>query len=376
VLEFRILGAVSLLGVDRRELRPVLAQPKRVALLAYLAAATSRGFHRRDSLLALFWPELDQEHARAALRQALHGLRRSLGDGSIESRGDEEIGLSASQVWCDAVAFDEAVRAGRHGDAVELHRGDLLDGFFLSGAPEFERWLEEERARRRRQACASAWILADSSHAAGDAALAVHWARRAAVFARDDEGAVRRLIALLGALGDRAGAVQAYDAFARRLVQEYEVEPAAETRALIAAVRAREPEGAPMDAPPGEPEVPRSDAIVAAVIPSELPGEVVAPRRRRAALVAGFATALAMLTLGAALVNGPRSASRQPSDPTALDAGRVVVAAFSNRTGDSTLDNVSRLAGEEITRGLELTEVVEIADPGVAPLTSVVPAGQ
>jgi TolB-like protein len=83
-----------------------------------------------------------------------------------------------------------------------------------------------------------------------------------------------------------------------------------------------------------------------------------------------------MLTLGAALVNGPRSASRQPSDPTALDAGRVVVAAFSNRTGDSTLDNVSRLAGEEITRGLELTEVVEIADPGVAPLTSVVPAGQ
>jgi len=48
----------------------VLAQPKRVALLAYLAAATPRRLHRRDSLLALFWPELDQEHA--ARRCARH----------------------------------------------------------------------------------------------------------------------------------------------------------------------------------------------------------------------------------------------------------------------------------------------------------------
>ncbi len=78
VVEFRILGALNLLGAGGRELSSVLAQPKRVALLAYLAAATPRRLHRRDSLLALFWPELDQEHARAALRQALHGLRHAL----------------------------------------------------------------------------------------------------------------------------------------------------------------------------------------------------------------------------------------------------------------------------------------------------------
>src|ERR671927_225158 len=93
VVDFRVLGAVSLRGAGGRELRSVLAQPKRVALLAYLAAAHRR-FHRRDSLVALFWPELDQEHARAALRQALYSLRRPLGDGALESRGDDEIGLS------------------------------------------------------------------------------------------------------------------------------------------------------------------------------------------------------------------------------------------------------------------------------------------
>src|SRR2546430_5433144 len=87
VVEFRILGALNLLGPGGRELTPVLAQPKRVALLAYLAAATPRRLHRRDSLVALFWPELDQEHARAALRQALHGLRHALGDGVRSEAG-------------------------------------------------------------------------------------------------------------------------------------------------------------------------------------------------------------------------------------------------------------------------------------------------
>jgi hypothetical protein len=37
----------------------ILAASKGAALLTYLAIATPRGFHRRDTLLALLWPELD-----------------------------------------------------------------------------------------------------------------------------------------------------------------------------------------------------------------------------------------------------------------------------------------------------------------------------
>src|SRR6266545_5141968 len=98
LVEFRILGGLNLLGAAGHELKSVLAQPKRVALLAYLAAATPRRLHRRDSLVALFWPELDQEHARAALRQALHGLRHALGDGVLVPRGDDDVGLHADHI--------------------------------------------------------------------------------------------------------------------------------------------------------------------------------------------------------------------------------------------------------------------------------------
>lgn len=393
MVEFRVLGAVNLLSADGRELRPVLAQPKRVALLAYLAAGSPRGFHRRDSLLALFWPELDQEHARAALRQALHGLRRSLGDGAIESRGDEEIRLGDQSVWCDALAFDLAVDAARHTEALKLYRGDLLDGFFISGAAEFERWLEDERARLRRRAVETAWTLAESCRVAGDVSLAAHWARHAAALVRDDEGALRRLIALLGDLGDRAGALQAYDVFARRLAEEYEAEPAAETRALIAAVRSRENTLTAETWRPPEPEDRRELADAGVPLPAvdAVPevatlgdSDVSATRgpRRRVVATAGRAVALAALTLGAALVWGPVSASRPHRDAAALDPGRVVVAEFSNRTGDTTVDAVGELAREEIARGLALTEVVEMADPGATMRTGTdrttrsVPPGQ
>src|SRR5207245_10608939 len=103
VVEFRILGGLNLLGAGGHELKSVLAQPKRVALLAYLAAATPQRLHRRDSLTALFSPEPDHDHARAALLQALHGLRRARGEGMPVSRGDEEIGLAPAQVRSEGV---------------------------------------------------------------------------------------------------------------------------------------------------------------------------------------------------------------------------------------------------------------------------------
>src|SRR5439155_14405236 len=88
MIELRLLGRLSLTGADGRDVGTLLAQPRRFALLAYLAAATPRGLHRRDSLLALFWPELDQEHARTALRQALRVLRVALGPRAVVGRGD------------------------------------------------------------------------------------------------------------------------------------------------------------------------------------------------------------------------------------------------------------------------------------------------
>src|SRR5215472_6672419 len=83
VIRLRVLGPIELLDAQGNELRAILAQPKRLALLVYLAAG-SGGFHRRDTLLGLFWPELDERRGRDALNQAIRFLRKELG-GSTES---------------------------------------------------------------------------------------------------------------------------------------------------------------------------------------------------------------------------------------------------------------------------------------------------
>jgi serine/threonine protein kinase/DNA-binding SARP family transcriptional activator/tetratricopeptide (TPR) repeat protein len=240
MIELRMLGRLTLTSANGREVQTLLGQPRRFALLAYLAAATPQGFHRRDSLLALFWPEFDQEHARAALRQALHVVRDALGADAVASRGDEEIGLDFDQVSCDVAAFNRAVDGEQLREALDLYRGNLLEGFFISDAPEFERWLETERARLQERASRAARDFAAHCEERGKLTTAVHWARRAAQLAPHNEGLLRRLITVLDRHGDRAGAVQVYEEFAARLVADYEAEPTAQTRALVAAVRARQ----------------------------------------------------------------------------------------------------------------------------------------
>lgn len=239
VIRFETLGSLELTAADGRRLLSILAQPKRVALLAYLAVGSYRDFKRRDTLLGVFWPEVEQERARHALRQAIYVLRQGLGADVVISRGDEEIGLAADEFWCDAAAFERAVSEGRAEEALERYTGDLLPGFFLADAAGFESWLEGERQRLRRLASDAAWSLAEARERAGNLAGAAHWARRAADLSPWDETSLCRLIELLDRVGDRAGAIRAYEGFARRLAAEYEAEPAPETQALIREVRAR-----------------------------------------------------------------------------------------------------------------------------------------
>ena len=249
MLELRTLGVLDLHGPAGTDCDAILRQPKRLALLAYLAASTPRRFHRRDTLLGVFWPELDAGHARAALRRALYFLRQGLGEDVIVGRGEEEVAVREEALWCDAAAFDAAVAGGRPADALALYRGDVLPGFFLSGTPEFERWLDEARAARRAQASRAAWSLAEAAEAAGEATDALRWARHAAALTPYDEDAVRRLVVTLDRLGERPAALQAYDEFARRLAADYELEPSMETQRAVAALRSSPRPAAPLHVP-------------------------------------------------------------------------------------------------------------------------------
>lgn len=240
MIRLDVLGRLALHGADGGEIRSVLAQPKRLALLVYLAVEADRGFHRRDHLFGLFWPELSQAHARQALRQALYVLRNALGDDVITSRGADEIGIAANVVQCDACAFQQLVRERRLEDALALYHGDFLAGFYVAGASgELEQWIDGRRDALRALATEAAWKLAASAASNGESREAARWGRFATALAPTDERSLQRLLRLLDRQGDRAGALRAYSEFAERLDAELEAEPSPETRALADAIRSR-----------------------------------------------------------------------------------------------------------------------------------------
>ncbi len=231
MLRLRTLGGLSLCTDDGAD-HPLLSQPKRLGLLIYLAAANGAGFRRRDQVMSLFWPELDGDHARGALRQATYVLRRDLGESVVRSRGEEEIGVDPDALWFDVTAFLTALAAGDARAAFDLYQGDFLEAFFVTGAaPEFEQWLESERQRLRAMGSRAMWLVADQT-AAGDPAAAIEAIRRAVALAPDDEIALRRALGQLATLGDRARALQLYQAFCERLLREYGAQPSTETKAI------------------------------------------------------------------------------------------------------------------------------------------------
>ncbi|MGH7530722.1 MAG: BTAD domain-containing putative transcriptional regulator, partial [Gemmatimonadales bacterium] len=239
-------------------LRAVLVQPKRVAFLAYLVLARPHAFQPRSSLVALFWPEHDERHARWAVNQALRYLRAELGPDVIRNRGKHAVGVEPSTLWCDANAFEAACDASRWETALELYRGELLPGLHIGGCADFERWVEEERARLHALAARAAWALAERTDDEGDLAAAVHWARRGIALAPHDEAGARRLIRVLDRAGDRAGDL-------------FDVDPAPETQGLLRRVRARtealpQPERtpAPLATVSRRPRTPRRYAGIAA----------------------------------------------------------------------------------------------------------------
>src|SRR6266566_430744 len=240
MIRFRMLGSVELRDSQGRELDAILRRPKLLALLGYLTIARPWGFQRRDTLVALLWPELDHAHARNALNQAVHALRQALGREVLRARGEEEVGTGEEGISSDVREFETALEAGRAEQALALYRGSLFNGFHVSEVPEFERWLDEERERVRRRACEGAQLLIDRDETARNPVGAARWAQRLTELSPFDETAVRRLVELLDRAGDRAGAVRAYEEFARRLGRDLEVEPSAETRVVVDGIRTRQ----------------------------------------------------------------------------------------------------------------------------------------
>jgi serine/threonine-protein kinase len=191
-------GGVAMTGASTRR--------QRLAMFALLALVRDRGMSR-DKLLGYLWPESEARRARHGLDQLLYYQRRYLDGGGLFT-GRKTLRLNPTVITVDVWEFEDALDAGALESAVRLYAGPFLDGFFLRGAPEFDRWVEEQRARLRRR-CADATVsLARIAAAADDPLRAVGWWRRAVEFDPFDTTVVRHLVEASLAVGDRAGALR------------------------------------------------------------------------------------------------------------------------------------------------------------------------
>ncbi len=233
----------------------MLAQPRSLALLVYLLLARPRGFVRRDTLCALFWPDSDDEHARGALSQALTRIRRAAGPEILELRGKNDVRVAPGAIACDVLAFEDAIAAGDHGTALDLYAGPFLSGFHASGAAGFEAWAGTERDRLRSAAANAAREAAYAHISSGRLPEAAQTAIRALRLAPESEAAADELIRALAAAGDRAGALGVYESWAVELARELELEPSPELVALAQTLH---------DAP-AEPRPAREPAEVASI---------------------------------------------------------------------------------------------------------------
>jgi DNA-binding SARP family transcriptional activator/Flp pilus assembly protein TadD len=215
--------------------RPVAVPPKQFALLSYLAVASPGPSVRRDILLGVFWPDCDEGHARNALNQTLFQIRHLLGRDAVASHGKADLVLGFRDD-VDAVRFRELLRRGDDVGALDLYRGDFLEGFHLPGAEEFDRWLDATRADFRELARAAAEAAGERCREATPVA-AVGWYRRSLGVDATSETALRGLMESLVRSGDAAGALAAYRRHATRLAQDYGVRPSHATVALAERIR-------------------------------------------------------------------------------------------------------------------------------------------
>ena len=246
-VDLRTLGSLDLRTADGEELRSALAQGKRMALLSYLAIAKPRGFHRRDTLVGLFWPETDQRHSRAALRQALHFLRQSLGRDVVINRGSEEIGVDFAKLRCDVVLFEEYLEQGDAEQAADLFGGPLLKGFFVQDAPEFERWLAIERDRLAQLYADALRSLAERSTEHGEMTASARWWKQLTVHDPYNSEFALHLMTALDAAGDRAGAIAHAQAHTEAVRSELEAEPDAKVLELACRLKCQPSPGGPID---------------------------------------------------------------------------------------------------------------------------------
>ena len=201
---------------------------KTSALLYYLAYQGT--WVGRDELVYLLWPDSLEERARQNLRQLLSSARKLPYTQDLES----EATRLRWQVTTDVHAFRQALTAGQLGSATQLYEGELLHGFRLPDAPEFERWLELERQQLHRAWREAVVTLAAEFEASGRHPEAVESLGQLHKTDPLDEEVLRRYLQALQLNHQQSKALEVFKTFQQGLEDEVGGEPERLTMELVA----------------------------------------------------------------------------------------------------------------------------------------------
>ena len=243
-----------------------LRTEKERLLLAYLAMERQRS-HTRESLAELLWPERPEGVARTNLRQALLGVRRTIGD-RVATSPFLQLSEGAIQFnppypyWIDTGAFLACFQAvqththnsietceacmGHYQEAVALYRGDFLADFTSFDNPPVTEWVIFQREQFFRYLMTALQNLTTFYQSRGDFDTAYSYARQQVKLAPVEETAHRQLMALLAASGRRSAAIEQYQTCRQILWEELGVEPSRDTEVVYERIK----QGLPLEATP------------------------------------------------------------------------------------------------------------------------------
>jgi DNA-binding SARP family transcriptional activator len=243
-LSISLLGGISI-SLDGRPVTGFESNKAR-ALLVYLATETDRT-HSREKLAALLWPDLSGQAARNNLRYTLSTVRKLIGDLQAPrpflciSGQTIQLNLEGN-VEVDVLTFNERLAqlpltlVGLE-EAINLYRGDFLEGFSIGDSTVFEEWIILKREQLRRQALEALHRLAQSYEKNGDVTSALAPAWRRVELEPWSEEAHRYLMRVLALSGQRSAALTQYEACRRVLAGELGVDPSIETTRLYEQIR-------------------------------------------------------------------------------------------------------------------------------------------
>ncbi|NOZ71949.1 MAG: hypothetical protein GXP38_08545 [Chloroflexi bacterium] len=233
--QFHLLGKLRIVQDEcERSIPPYPSQP----LLALLLLRPQ--MRRREQLAERLFPGETPRKSRRRLSDALYGLRRTSPYLPIQARR-HELWLEIEAVWVDVTAFLTLAKSSdpqQWSAAIALYDDDLL-------IDHFDDWILEEREILRGTFLRIASQLRDVWMEQEDYAQALALAKRLVREEPFDEEAVRRLMRIHQALGQRGEALQIYDYFVHEICPQLGIPPDTSTEILAHTIRKRVPLPAP-----------------------------------------------------------------------------------------------------------------------------------